>query len=56
MNKQIRTLMHLSRLRLWLDSAIFKFRFGREINFKHTHKILPNFLLLFLYFRLNHLF
>ena len=39
MNKQIRTLMHLSRLRLWLDSAIFKFRFGREINFKHTQNI-----------------
>ena len=35
--------MNLSRFCLWLDSAIFKFSFGREIHFKQTHKILPNF-------------
>lgn len=31
--------MNLSRLCLWLDSAIFKFSFGREIHFKQTQNI-----------------
>ena len=36
-NEWTNKLMHLSRLRLWLDSAIFIFSFGRKfISNKHT--------------------